>query len=620
MARTISLGDGGLGAIPRVSRTSLWNSWKTIRKDLRSASVRDVIDYLEYDVDPEKWISALTRQIASGRYEPSALVRFTLGKSTGFSRTMTLPSIPDLVLHRAIVDLLYRKGKRREHRHVYFRRTVLQKVQTQAQQAALAQIQAAATYRLSSTASFLNWLRYDQYRKHLVLDRIYPYLVVTDVSNFFDSVLHSHVEEAVRGLRVPTRMIGLLFFLLERLSIRQDYAGSHGISLPVDEFDCSRTLAHMVLFSYDDAIVKAAGEDAYVRWMDDQVMGVQSRADGLRLLGLVGRALGRLHLAPNAKKTRILSLSEARRHYHLDLNHILDRAESVARSNLPSGAKRRRVRKLTQQVWAKGRQYEEIGEFGKVLKRLYRLAGVAGARFLRRRALEDALSNPEIAERVCSYMRTSGSAVEYVNFVEKLMGSDEQVYASVNLAAVESLLRLEPTGYETRRLCTLAIRLLRGQLNIPGLDECRAVAPLLILRFGDRRSLSALQAMIDKEGSLLVTRAVGIVVASYGAAQFAAVRKAASKLLRNPLASIVLLIDRIREYDLVPPRYINRLSLHTDPVEGVKYVDMRSLLTVRLLALNRTPGVIAWLKAWKQQMAKANVSVYDQKLLAGLLP
>jgi hypothetical protein len=396
---------------------------------------------------------------------------------------MTLPSIPDLVLYRAIVDFLYRKGKRREHRHVHFGRTVLQKVQAQAQQAALGQIQAAVTYRLSSTASFLNWLRYDQYRKHLVLDRIYPYLVITDVSNFFDSVLHSHVEEAVRGLRVPTRMIGLLFFLLERLSIRQDYAGSHGISLPVDEFDCSRTLAHMVLFSYDDAIVKAAGEDAYVRWMDDQVMGVQSRADGLRLLGLVGRALGRLHLTPNAKKTRILSLSEARRHYHLDLNHILDQAESVVRSNLPFGAKRRRVRKLTQQVWAKGRQYEKIGEFGKVLKRLYRLAGVAGARFLRRRALRDALSNPEIAERVCDYMRTSGSVLEYINFVERLVGSDEQVYASVNLAAVESLLRLEPAGYETRRLRTLATRLLRGQLNIPGLDECRAVAPLLIPLF-----------------------------------------------------------------------------------------------------------------------------------------
>ena len=238
-------------------------------------------------------------------------------------------------------------------------------------------------------------------------------------------------KKQFRGLRVSPRMTGLLFFLLERLSIRQDYAGSHGISLPVDEFHCSRTLAHMVLFTYDDVIVKALGEEAYVRWMDDQVMGVPSRADGLKLLGLVGKALGRLHLTPNAKKSRILSLSEARRHFHLDLNHILDRAEIVLRSNLPAAAKRRKIRNLTQQAWARGRNYEGVGEFGKVLKRLYRLAGIAGARFLRRRALKDALSNPELAERVCDYMRTSGSDLEYLNFVDQLMAADEQVYANV---------------------------------------------------------------------------------------------------------------------------------------------------------------------------------------------
>ena len=159
-----------------------------------------------------------------------------------------------------------------------------------------------------------------------------------------------------------------------------------------------------------------------------------------------------------------------------------------------------------------------------------------------------------------------------------------------NLAAVESLLRLESTGYEARRIRALAIALLRGQRNLPGLDECRAVAPLLVLRFGDRRSLTVLTSILNKDGSPLVTRAVGIVVASYGANQAAIVRRTASKLLRNPLASIVLLIDRIREYQSVPQRYASRLSLHTDPVANLKFVDMRSLLTARLLRLNRAPS------------------------------
>ena len=313
----------GIGPVPGVSRTSLWKTWKIVRKDLRVSSFRDVVDYLDFDVDPDKWINVLLRQLESGLYEPSAPTRFTLAKKLGFSRTMTLPHIPDLVLYRTIVNFIYRRNRRKECKHVYFRRPTLQKAQQTAQQQAAQQMRAAVHYGLSSQISFNNWLRFDQYRKYLLLNRPYPYLVITDVSNFFDSILHSHVEESVRGLAIPPRMLGLLFFLLERLSIRQDYGGSHRISLPVDEFDCSRTLAHLVLFPHDSHVVNLVGEDAYVRWMDDQVIGVSSYTHGLKTLSEVGRSLARLHLTPNTKKSRILKLSEARRHFHLDLNRLL---------------------------------------------------------------------------------------------------------------------------------------------------------------------------------------------------------------------------------------------------------------------------------------------------------
>src|SRR5438105_1960104 len=111
-----------------VSRTSLWNAWKEIRKNLKHASVRDVIDFLEYDIDPNVWINRLLRQMRDGSYEPSSPRRFTLAKSRGFSRTMTLPAIPDLVLYRAVLDRLYASGRRSEHKHVYFARERLSKV------------------------------------------------------------------------------------------------------------------------------------------------------------------------------------------------------------------------------------------------------------------------------------------------------------------------------------------------------------------------------------------------------------------------------------------------------------------------------------------------------------
>src|SRR5579862_4674913 len=89
------------GPIRGISRTSLWKAWKVIRKDLKLASVRDVVDFLDFDVNPDVWINRLLHRIGSGEYEPETPTRFTLGKSKGFSRTMTLPSVPDLVLYRA---------------------------------------------------------------------------------------------------------------------------------------------------------------------------------------------------------------------------------------------------------------------------------------------------------------------------------------------------------------------------------------------------------------------------------------------------------------------------------------------------------------------------------------
>src|SRR5260370_28833165 len=198
-----------MAAIKGISKTSLWSTWKTIRAELRNASIRDVIDFVDYDIDPDKWIQRLLDQISSGRYEPATPFRFTIGKSNGFSRTMTQPAIPDLVLYRTIVDAIYRKALKREHKHVHFKRERLQQAQNLAQQQAVQQMNWATQYRMTSQRSFYNWLRYAQYRKYLLLQAIHPYLVVTDITNFFDSLLHTHVEEALRGLPVGSRLVGL---------------------------------------------------------------------------------------------------------------------------------------------------------------------------------------------------------------------------------------------------------------------------------------------------------------------------------------------------------------------------------------------------------------------------
>jgi hypothetical protein len=584
-------------------------------------SNRDVIDFVDYDIDPDKWINVLLSQISSNRYEPATPTTFLLGKGNGFSRTMTQPAIPDLVLYRTIVDTIYLRAIRRENAHVYFKRDALKAAQNTAQQQAAQTIGWVSQYQLISHRSFLNWLRYAQYRKHLLLQSVHPFLVLTDVANFFDSVLHSHVEEAVRGLAVSPRLLGLLSFLLERLAVRRDYAASHAISLPVDQFDCSRTLAHITLFSHDDRMVKCVGIDNYVRWMDDQNIGVDSRSAGLLALAEVGKSLAKLHLYPNPKKSKILPLRDAKRHFHLDLNDLLDKAEAAAKL-AKSTKQMRAVSKQLTNIWSRARPYEGVGEFDKVLKRLYSLAGFSKLRFLRHRATRDLISNPDLARKVCDYMRCSGTASEFISWAETLMTNSEQVYSDISVTLLESLLRLEPDVAQTRRLRALAVEFLSGRRDIPGKSECRAIAPLLLLRFGDRRSLPLLRRCFDDDKAAAhpsLLRSAAITYASYGKDELTAVRKAASRRLVNHLADVVRLIERIKKVDAVPNRYKSRLNIRYDSVSKGHYMDMRALLTVRLLNMARSKNVTDWVDQWKTKTLAKSISTYDQKLIRRLL-
>ena len=239
----------------------------------------------------------------------------------------------------------------------------------------------------------------------------------------------------------------------------------------------------MVLFPHDDRMVVAAGENAYVRWMDDQNFGATSRADGLRILVQVGRSLARLHLTPNAAKSRLLSLKEARRHFHLDLNHMLDQAEGRKRN---TNRQRRELRRELSSIWATAKRYEGQGEWEKILKRLYLLAAGAESRMLRRRAYVDLIRYPELAPRLADYMRWTGSAAEYIAFSQRAWTDAEQVYEDVNVILMEKLLLLETNARQSAEVRRIGSGLLSGKIKLRvGGEPCGSVAPLLVLRFGD---------------------------------------------------------------------------------------------------------------------------------------
>jgi hypothetical protein len=343
---------------------------------------------------------------------------------------------------------------------------------------------------------FLEWLRFDQYRKFLIFERTYPFIVLTDISNFFDSVLYGRVEQSLYGLRVSPKIIGLLFFLLERLSPRESYTPGQRIGLPVDQCDCSRNLAHMILFPHDERMVALVGEEAYVRWMDDQNIGVASRAQGLRILAEIGGSLARLHLTANSGKSKILTLAGAKHHFHFRANALLDQIDKLP---FKSHADRRALRRQLIIAWRIAIQNDATGEWPKVLRRFYRYAARARARFMRRRAGRDVLNYPTLTSRICEYIHYSSSVRECIQFARNLLLGPEQVYSDVSYQLLDWLLRLEPTRFEKSILRNLFQSIYRGQLQFSGSKLCRNLVPLGLLRYGDKRSIKSLSGPLGRK-------------------------------------------------------------------------------------------------------------------------
>jgi len=352
--------------------------------------------------------------------------------------------------------------------------------------------------------------------------------------------------------------------------------------------------------------------------MDDQAIGVNSYSQGLRSVAAIADSLAKLYLTANSKKTKILSLREAAIHFHLDANAAIDLLEKKIASRAAS--RKGLVRELGR-VWRAAQKNRDKGEWEKIQKRVYRLAGSIKAKTLRKKAVRDIIKSPMLAEHVADYMRCSGSAVAYLKFVKAVLEHKEQIYEDVDLLLTESLLRLQLRGNRARSILNMAVKALDDVRSMKRHFVFAAPACLLVVRFGDNRGKSRLRRYFEErltpKPSQLV-RASAIAYATYGKNEFATVRRAAAVLLTNPLALMVRMVRRLQKLDHVPVRFKSRLSIRRDPVTGRHYIDMRTLVALRLLALNKRKSVRVWLSDWIRQANRKKISSFDKKLLKGL--
>jgi len=87
--------------------------------------------------------------------------------------------------------------------------------------------------------------------------------------------------------------------------------------------------AQRFLFAHDHRVVREFGRNNYVRWMDDQNVGVNSISKAREAVNFLTRSLGEQRLTLNSGKTKFLNPAEVAVHFQLEANKRLTECGAV---------------------------------------------------------------------------------------------------------------------------------------------------------------------------------------------------------------------------------------------------------------------------------------------------
>jgi hypothetical protein len=540
------------------------------------------LDFVEFQIETKNRLLELRQKILSGTYEPVSPSRFESAKGSGAYRIITIPDVEDIIVYRLISDEVYRLAQKYESPNAFYSRRhgrtpIGQKID-----------------RLESDEYerfFPVWKRYNQYRSKTLLHDLYNVLVITDISNYFDSIQHPLLFEYLMPLGLSRETIGLLGRLLQALRPPSGFSPTPPVGLPVDEFDCSRQIAHVFLFEHDQRIIAQVGKENYVRWMDDQNVGARGYTDARRVVRAMTASLAEQRLTLNTGKTKFLNPDEAAVHFHLDTNDLLDKIQKSI--NDRSEAKYKLVKKLSY-AWNHACKYEGKGNWDKVLKRFYGLASILGSSLLWQRVYDDLVNYPTLAPRIFEYMIARKTYAKLVQTFEEYIRNGECLYESVALSFFEAFLISDPPAKVRVKLRKLAQRAL-GKDWPPELGaHPKYAAAICLFWVGDKRSARSLLKQVREHGRELpegVTRALISGAACLAPDKIQDVLIAAVQAGKPSVASLATTIVRLRSKQIQDiegsrilfPRYSWALQRNI--------YDARMWLRLEILAFSTSPKI-----------------------------
>ena len=291
--------------------------------DARDDLVPDPLAYEDFIAMKHSVVDRVRSRLAAG-YEPSSLLRMDVPKSELAFRPGSVPLIEDRLAYTALVGSFAAKlDEALEAEDVVPSHRVL-------------------TGRKKSLFKFgvRQWFKFQDLVRDGYCEGGYRYLLVTDLTAFFDHIDHDILISQLRSVGVRETSLALLRTMLKH------WSGGKSIGIP-QGLDPSSLLGNFYLDPLDKSMVRSGY--SYMRYVDDIRVFASSRSELKRAMLHVVRLTRDLGLHVQTGKTKIyegstiLDIVNARQaeiaaiDYHLDYGEddlAIDRVEHVLRDLL----------------------------------------------------------------------------------------------------------------------------------------------------------------------------------------------------------------------------------------------------------------------------------------------
>lgn len=283
--------------------------WKMqVRPALRSMTLSnfnmspDPIHYAGYEWGLETLVSALARELRTGRYSPERGESVRMAKGSGLSRPLCFLATRDALVYRAITWLVQDQLIANAPEWVGFTHSD------------------KGSSRVGANSSedcrdsfdwFRFWLARQGHILEMVEDPEVRYIVESDIANFYPSIRMEAVREHLHSqTNLEKEVVRLCVQIIDGVMPRSDYSEISLMGLPQEQIGSSRTIAHSLLQHVDKEFADEGARGRYTRYMDDILVGVSDRAAGERCISRLQRSLESLGLYPNAAKTMVTAVDE----------------------------------------------------------------------------------------------------------------------------------------------------------------------------------------------------------------------------------------------------------------------------------------------------------------------